>query len=183
MGCDIHMFAEKKKNGKWKQMREEFRQDAWGGDGKYYSDHPYEGRNYELFALLADVRNRDGIKPFSEPKGIPEDASDSYREIVEDWSCDGHSHSFFTLAELIKFNSSELSAQEVFDTSVIISKDNEGNTTSTAAWTNAEHHGQVGSRKLFSTFKDEKNPIDTIIEQFKYEEDMNNVRVVFFFDN
>lgn len=99
MGCDIHMWAEVKKSPeqKWKAVK------------KYF----YDGRNYDLFAILADVRNGrgfagcdtgDGFNPINEPRGIPEDASDFYKKQVEEWDVDGHSHSWFTLAELKAFD-------------------------------------------------------------------------------
>lgn len=56
------------------------------------------GRNYWLFNLLADVRyGPDWLKPLDSPRGVPDDASYAYRQLVEDWDGDGHSHSYFTL--------------------------------------------------------------------------------------
>lgn len=101
MGCDIHVFVERKnEEGKWVAVE---------GPNPYYgkwdNETPlvlegwlYNGRNYALFGLLAGVRN-ETIKPISEQKGIPEDASDEWREYTED-DCDLHSHSYYTLKEL-----------------------------------------------------------------------------------
>jgi hypothetical protein len=70
---------------------------------------PYEDRNYDLFAILADVRNGygfagvdtgDGFRPIAMPRGVPEDASQYYKNEVNQWDGDGHSHSYFTLDEL-----------------------------------------------------------------------------------
>lgn len=67
---------------------------------------PYGGRNYDLFAMLADVRNGGyrgeprRIVPLDEPRGVPDDASDEGCAFIESYGCDGHSHSYFTLAEL-----------------------------------------------------------------------------------
>lgn len=67
------------------------------------------GRNYDLFSMLADVRNGYGfagcptgeyIQPICGPKGVPDDASPEYLQIVERWDGDGHSHSWLTLREL-----------------------------------------------------------------------------------
>lgn len=53
-------------------------------DNPTKSDHPYKYRNYDLFAMLADVRNGrgfagdktgEGFNPICQPKGIPKDAS------------------------------------------------------------------------------------------------------------
>lgn len=70
------------------------------------TSEPYGGRNYDLFAMLADVRNGGfrgeprRIEPIDEPRGIPDDASAEAREFLESYGVDGHSHSWFTLAEL-----------------------------------------------------------------------------------
>lgn len=95
MGCDIHSFAEVKENGSWKVV-EDYR--------------PFQDRNYQLFALLADVRNGSGfagcdtgnhIEPISIPKGLPKDCSAKVQLNSDDWDIDGHSHSWLTLKELL----------------------------------------------------------------------------------
>ena len=99
MGCDIHLFAEIRKNGK---------RVAAGSEGDVY-----DGRNYDLFAILADVRNGigfagcitgGGFKMIDEPRGIPSDASDEYQSACSDWYGNAHSHSYFTLAELKSYD-------------------------------------------------------------------------------
>lgn len=74
-----------------------------------FKGEAYGGRNYDAFAILADVRNGrgfagvktgEGFNPIADPKGVPSDASAEYKERVEDWKGDGHSHSYFTVAEL-----------------------------------------------------------------------------------
>lgn len=123
MGCDIHMRAERKTKKGWVKVGKRFpnpyydldKAKKYGEDrfSKFYSelntDEPYDGRNYDLFAILADVRNGrgfagidtgDGFKPIDMPRGIPSDASTKYRKYAESWGDDGHSHSFFTVREL-----------------------------------------------------------------------------------
>lgn len=57
MGCDIHGVFQKFDGGKWVDVPTK-----------------YEfGRHYQLFAVLADVRNDNGVKPIAEPRGWPED--------------------------------------------------------------------------------------------------------------
>ncbi|QNJ56010.1 hypothetical protein SEA_RASPUTIA_120 [Microbacterium phage Rasputia] len=81
------------------------------------TNEPYNGRNYVLFSLLADVRNtrhtsnifdssmeyeeRDAILPIALPKGTPDDASKKWRKEVKRWGRDFHSNSYFTLQELL----------------------------------------------------------------------------------
>ena len=59
----------------------------------------YSGRNYELFGILAGVRdhNNDSI---DDPRGLPEDVSEVTKKESDRWDGDGHSHSWLTLKEL-----------------------------------------------------------------------------------
>lgn len=110
MGCDIHLYVEVKKNGKWKSA------DEWKKDEDGYVstvDPIYRGRNYDLFAVLANVRNGygfagrptgEGFNPISHPKGTPKDVSDEVRSKIEDMDSDGHSHSWLTVKELLDFD-------------------------------------------------------------------------------
>jgi hypothetical protein len=111
MGCDIHLFTERKRNinneEKWVNV------DNWKlnpyydkndeEERKYKLNSAYRNRNYTLFSLLADVRNYDDNKIISEPKGFPTDASEIVKKQNEYWEGDGHSHSFFTMKELYDF--------------------------------------------------------------------------------
>lgn len=100
MGCDIHCYAEKRnKDGKWEIVGDNYQ--------------PYGNRNYNLFAILANVRNGtafagcktgEGFNPISNPKGVPSDASEEYASLSEQWDSDGHSHSYFTLRELLDYD-------------------------------------------------------------------------------
>ena len=109
MGCDIHMMAEIRKADKWEKVSNVF--ESMYGD--VLTDEPYDGRSYNLFAILADVRNGigfagiktgEGFVPISNPKGVPKDASVEYLKLVSDWDGDGHSHSYFTLKELMDYD-------------------------------------------------------------------------------
>ena len=94
MGCDIHIFLERKNS-----------KNQWV-DSMVYKNDPYVGfrplshyaRSYTLFATLAGVRGDD---PIEYPKGIPEDCSLEYKKLCDVWEGDGHSHSYFTLRELL----------------------------------------------------------------------------------
>ncbi len=126
MGCDIHMYAEvRNADGTWSKVGKVF-DNPWYDpdrptkayeDGYVFNapqtDQPYSNRHYTLFAILADVRNgysfagcitHEPIHPLFPYRGIPKDASFEYRQIVEDWDCDGHSHTYATLAELQQVN-------------------------------------------------------------------------------
>lgn len=118
MGCDIHLFVERVENGKWVSA------DRWtpnryaGEEGEpdiriEYEDRFYTGRNYDLFGILADVRNGsgfagcdtgDGFVPISEPRGIPDDVSPEVAAESSRWGEDGHSHSWLSVQELLDYD-------------------------------------------------------------------------------
>lgn len=141
MGCDIHEYVEKRVDGVWTLVAPKLVEDREDMEhlphglvsrypGKIVDTHAevlaelgsYEerrespfhiGRNYDLFAMLAGVRNGrgfagcktgEGFVPIAEPKGVPEDASPGYAWEAERWDCDGHSHSWLTVAELLAYD-------------------------------------------------------------------------------
>lgn len=91
MGTDIHMIVQKR-----------------GANGKY-QDPPavnlaYVDRNYDLFGVLADVRNGtwgENVTPISYPRGFPPDFNASaieYHDLGE------HSFSWLTIEELESYD-------------------------------------------------------------------------------
>lgn len=113
MGCDIHFYVEKRVNGMWVSA-DTFKEEDDDGDIRYHQvDEFYGDRNYNLFAILADVRNGlgfagvetgDGFKPISQPKGLPHDVSKEMKRQADSMRGDGHSHSWFTLRELLNYD-------------------------------------------------------------------------------
>lgn len=85
MGCDIHFHSEVKRRGVW-QHHEEVMID----------------RNYALFAKMAGVRKHESwtLEPISDPRGIPEDATELTKLHVEKMNGYGHSHSWLNAAEI-----------------------------------------------------------------------------------
>ena len=67
MGTDISMYAEVRMNEDWVKVGDVFKNSWYNEDRKIdewnkpYTDHPYDSRNYDLFAILADVRNGTGF--------------------------------------------------------------------------------------------------------------------------
>lgn len=104
MGCDIHTCLEQKRhiNGEdiWVNIDPHLF-DAYGGELEKKSIA--DGRDYELFSVLADVRNRGGAAAIALPKGIPEDAHKITMDSYECWSGDAHNPSYFTIEELKKY--------------------------------------------------------------------------------
>ena len=110
MGCDIHIYTERKRRINNK--------DVWVnadyfGLNPYYTGACYEkkfevikiygDRNYSLFSMLANVRNEIGQQFVCNPRGLPEDSSNFVKTESDSWGCDGHSHSYLTLKELKEF--------------------------------------------------------------------------------
>lgn len=111
MGCNIHAFIEVKKkptlfkrSPRWELVQIPPFEKQEEKDGYIYYD-AHRSRNYLLYAFLANVRNyweESILKPISKPRGIPKDASELYRTISDHYGSDGHSHSYFSLAELLE---------------------------------------------------------------------------------
>lgn len=112
MGTDIHLYVERREGAKWVSC------DVWETD-KYepgiktvpYGKHFYDDRNYDLFAILANVRNGsgfagvdtgDGFVPLSEPRGLPEDMSPELT--AEATRSMEHTPSWVTLKELMDYD-------------------------------------------------------------------------------
>ena len=130
MGCDIHFFTERKtssnnykgprdlsedRNTKIEEIIEGIpvterwvSADEWEIEDGYwcvpYSKEFFSDRNYYLFSILADVRNDGSIDPLDYTRGIPNDCSSGYSYITKQWEGDAHSHSYFTLKELLDVN-------------------------------------------------------------------------------
>jgi hypothetical protein len=114
MGCDIHLYVEAKplEQDRWIRIDRQISfHEGWDDREKQVITLDWgDGRNYNAFAMLADVRNGsgfagvdtgDGFEPIAMPRGLPEDASPSVYDESERWGVDGHSHSYFTLRELL----------------------------------------------------------------------------------
>jgi hypothetical protein len=103
MGCDIHMWVEVlQPDGKWDTLSRPSTEKnllgmAWG-----WADY----RSYDTFAFLADVRNgygtNDRCVPLARARGWPDDVSAEPLQKSDDYGDDGHSHSWFTLRELLE---------------------------------------------------------------------------------
>lgn len=119
MGCDIHFYVERRELGKWVTC------DTWeDDDGDLhvpYQKSFYHDRNYDLFAILADVRNGrgfagvktgEGFVPIADQRGIPDDACAQYKTAAESYGADGHSHSWLTVEELLQFDWTQVSRKQ-----------------------------------------------------------------------
>jgi hypothetical protein len=133
MGTDIHLYIERQDaKGVWHRAACSAWPCPWcAGNGAYpdgrccYScegrkvtKEPYHERNYNVFAMLANVRNGvgfagcdtgDGFAPLAEPRGLPDDTAIHDTENLE-YGDDGyvwlgdHSFSYCTLAEALTYD-------------------------------------------------------------------------------
>ena len=94
MGADIHVYVEHRNetNGQWecKRLYTKF-------DDKFTPVDVYEGRDYELFGLLGNVRGWTG--PLVSLRGLPDDIS---KEVSDEYG-DGdgyHSETWYDFCEL-----------------------------------------------------------------------------------
>lgn len=117
MGCDIHIRCEVKRNNKWELNTKEIfpnpyyklsLNDDFEWTENEFTDTPDGSRNYDWFSILADVRNGNMFSVISEPRGIPNDASDDWKEEVERKRLDMHSHSYLTIEDFDNFNWNKL---------------------------------------------------------------------------
>jgi hypothetical protein len=119
MGCDIHSIAQVRKNGKWTTV------EVSPGD-----DH----RDYDSFAVMANVRNGTGFAGIktgqgwpviTEPRGLPSDLkiiNEQYTPGIkkgqEVWLGD-HSHSWLVLSEIEDFMEKKLKGLKYQKTGVV----------------------------------------------------------------
>ena len=103
MGTDIHCHLE--------------RRTAAGQPWERVADAAVvDDRNYNLFAMMADVRNGhgfagvrtgEGFAPIARPRGLPDDCCLDVMMAAERWAGNGHSHSWLTIAEIMSYDWSQ----------------------------------------------------------------------------
>lgn len=189
MGCDIHSFAEVRKNGKWEKVGEHFELDDFGKEyeKREKTECPFDWRSYSMFAFLAGVRNYDHCEPISEPKGLPKNseflnsltADEGYGAIsqyehIMDW--DYHSHSFLTLEELLDFDY-DRSFWNRRITRIIYREDG------SVAGSNGACIAEEGEGRIVTYRENLGEHFFKVIEELKQLGNPEDVRVVFWFDN
>jgi len=122
MGCDIHFYTEvlrtidDKKTwcccDLWK-LNPYYK--VFEDEPEYEIEELYGDRDYNLFSILAGVRNYSDIVPISKPRGLPDGVSTAVKAASDKWDGDGHSHSWFTLYELMSENSRRLCSSPLDD--------------------------------------------------------------------
>lgn len=199
MGCDIHVYTEQLKTidntPVWVNV------DNWRfnpyypqeGEKKMEVKSLYTNRNYDLFTLLAGVRDYSEVTPFvAEPRGVPKDASPQTKEEVERYGSDGHTHSWLTLAEIRAFH--ESGPVKTY-TGLITPEDSENLDKGIypTSWCQGSSRQDLVRREWTMPADDLKWIIAPLVERLKdvfwiwsgeYDNELESkIRIVFFFDN
>jgi len=101
MGCDIHLYIEKKKNGQWIPAQGFMQTNSDDIPDVPHHDR-FTDRHYCLFGYLAGVRH--GAMQHFQVKGFPLDASKEVQTIYDKWGVDAHTPSYLTKEELDTVN-------------------------------------------------------------------------------
>lgn len=194
MGCDIHVFAERLIDNKWEIIKSNID----------YNDYQWSiSRNYVLFGYLAGVRYP--CYPISFPKGVPNDCSKEFKQISDDYSSDGHSHSFLSAKELLDSKKQKMLFYEVISLDKYSELLNENlikyKTTNSyedvisnidadrLIKLSAFLDKQIFTHYVFEDTKIKFNPCDSDLYEtllpklLQIEPDPEKIRIVFFFDN
>lgn len=161
MGCDIHVYRERKVDGIW-ETDTTVEYDTTSYDGEAYGDFAsgmgWVGRSYWLFAALSGVRAYDNppIKPPAEDRGWPKDAATTNDDCKIQWDSDAHSHGWLTLAELRKL-------QTEYENLIVLDG------------SNPEKWDAVSTLI--------KGLADSLVKDFFDGTDEEDCRIVFFYDN
>lgn len=211
MGCDIHLYTERKYNrdnqkpiwiccDHFKLNPSYILYPEEGYEHEWEIAEIYNGRNYSLFAALADVRNYDNVTPLDKPRGLPKDVSRKVYEESEKWGVDGHSHSWFTAKELFEYQKTHPTTRHegMLEPDILKAFDEEGKIpTEWCQWTNIK-----GAERR--SWEVPGSPIDPLVKAVKkrmaeefwiwdfldekkkeeaYLEHADEFRIVFWFDN
>lgn len=204
MGCDIHLYTEAKKtindNEIWVNI------DNWKYNPYYNHNNPdderelnivdlHGRRNYDLFSVLANVRNYSDSPFICEPKGLPDDISTITMKESERWGIDGHSHSFLTLKELIDFQNLN---HKIKHSGLVSQKEAENLDAGISTPTTWCQGASPELNLVYREWEEEYDVLNPLIEKLKnrlkeefwiFRDDVDiteyleKIRIVFWFDN
>lgn len=198
MGCDIHIYTEQLKEvaseQRWINI-DNWRYNQYYGhnntDPLMTCKEIYEGRDYSMFAMLADVRNYNEITPLSKPRGLPYNVSGVIYDEYCRWNSGAHSCSYATLAEIKEYNNSN----RIMKYSGYVSPEDEiriDNGDMPFSWcqgTNLPYnyrtweHEHDHLTKLISALEERKKDVFWIWDEEEHPEYDDKIRIVFWFDN
>ena len=121
MGTDIHLAVEVRKNGRWEAVMWPNRWHGRWDDEPLLTANTHMNRDYDLFAILGNVRNGrgfagvvtgDGFAYISDCRGLPDDISPEAKEVADT----DHSHSWVSFKEILDFDWTQVTRHRGFVT-------------------------------------------------------------------
>lgn len=203
MGCDIHMFVEYKRDGKWMNgdyfKKNPYYKKNQEAESEDYYEKEFEvielhgNRNYDLFSTLAGVRDYSGkIIPVAEERGLPEDVTEFVKKESDEYGCDGHTHSWLTLKEIKEYDSKKekLTMTGLLSLQQRIDLDNGNLPEHWCQGTNQPNHERrewlVENYTLTALISKMEKRVHELLSRDWREYDAENdenIRIVFWFDN
>jgi hypothetical protein len=192
MGCDIHLYIEKKIDNRWVPAQGFFLIDKEDTIPNVPYPDRFGDRDYLLFGFLAGVR--DSTNQHFEPRGFPKDASKEVRDQFVAWNGDAHTPSYLTLEELKAvdwdnelvtidrlFRKDQL---EAFNKSVSAGEPDYDLITTWCAWSSDKENWihstiEVPIKYQFQRFYHFMNKLQT----YSWVSKPDEIRIVFWFDN
>lgn len=198
MGCDIHVRCEYLNgSGVWTdcdyyKRNPYYNAEEPDGEEEFLVAPLYDSRDYSLFAILADVRNYGVTEYIDEPRGKPEDCNEHIQADIDRWGVDGHSHSYLTLRELIEWREThkKITQKGMISPEAAYKLDLEEVLPETwCQGTNLDWVWRTWKREcdllkpLIEGMKDRLRDFKWCFTDEKIEENLDNIRIVFWFDN
>jgi hypothetical protein len=104
VGTDIHPYAEVRRDGAWHLVTDKVFPTGFDpAVGIPYRSEPFRERDYDMFGLLAGVRNRGYFTPIAPRRGLPDDVSAQVCAEMSRYS-DPRDATWTTLAELLAYD-------------------------------------------------------------------------------
>lgn len=180
MGCDIHVFVERKIDGEWQSL------DKWEQDDDYcyVENEIFSDRNYQFFPFLGDARNSDSIQPIAAHRGTPEVVSAPVKKYMDYYGCDLHSKSWISFRELL-----EADWDQEFNMTRMVKAEHAKNYRESGwkpdSWCSYTTQKDYESLTWTSTIRSQcVRQLADLQKIYKMcEGDIDNTRVVFAFDN
>lgn len=192
MGCDIHMFTEKRVGNRWETADFFHYEPNAKGEMELTRLEFMGNRNYRLFARLAGIRNGYGIEPIDTPRGVPKDLSEyvqGWYDVEHDWT---FGHSYLTLRDILEFKPTEDLPSGGYTTQENANMIEAGLDPSNFLI----YEEPEGDHNVYIEFQEKDEAFEWFIEKLKErvediwwefayhpEEYLDNFRLVFWFDN
>jgi len=177
MGCDIHMYVERRVHGRWQAVSDPQQPEAPDAyHGWFCGD-----RSYRLFAILADVRNYDGLVPISGPRGLPKNVSKAIR-LEAAGAVDCHSFTWLGVDELLAFDWDQPAGET---TRFVSPEDAEAYRASGTKPLSSAMYDSTGWESLTwpVTYRDCAPGFQEDLEKLRALAEPRELRLVFWFDN